>query len=204
MPFARRWYTRRPVDLLTTLITTGAGAGATYVVTRVRRHRQRRIALASRIGSTDVELPLDTRHLTPRLGALAVGARTVRLVLETPLRRFDDAVLQESPWRLRERLGEYDLALGDARLVLWQWLRSLARLDGAEIEVLRQLGLDPRPLRALIYKPGIFDRAEQGIEDSIFPSMPDFELVLAEIGRAMDTLRRFEVALLSHRGSPYR
>ena len=157
-----------------------------------------------RIEAASVDLPLDTRHLTPRLASLTVSARTTRLLLETPLHRFDETLVRETPWRLRERLTSYDLALADARLALWQWLLALRRLDEAERALLRSLGLDPRPLWATIYRPGVFDRSADPFDESLYPEAPDLELVTRELCAAMHGLRSFEVALLSHRPDPYR
>lgn len=192
------------MDLVTTLLTATGSAGATYVVSRARRQRARRRALRKRIDACEVGLPLDTRHLSPRLAALTVGARTTRLVLETPLYRFDERLVAETPWRTRERLVAYDIALADARLALWTWLRTLQTLDGGEIALLRQLALDPRPLWSVIYAPGVFDRTSDAFDESLVPAVPDLERVTRGLCAAMDGLRRFEIALLSHRPDPYR
>ena len=193
------------MDLVTTLLaatTTSAGAGV--LVTRGRRKRAHRRAVARRVAASDVALPLETSHLSPALAGVTVGARVVRLSLQTPLRRMQDVSGHEASWRLRERLSEYDLALADARLALYQWLGSLGRLQTEELGVLRTLALDPRPLRSIMYKPGVFDRSEDAFDEALFPVMPDPELVVRELGDAMDHLRRFEVGLLGYRGDPYR
>jgi hypothetical protein len=192
------------LDLVTTLLTATTSAGATYVVAKARRRRARRSAMRRRVDASSVELPLDTRHLSPRLADLTTGARTTRLMLETPLHRFDEGLLRETPWRMRERLTGYDIALADARLALWQWLRTLHLLDEAERALLRTLGLDPRPLWLAIYRPGVFDRTPDPFDESLYPVVPDLELVTRELCAAMDGLRSFEVALLSHRPDPYR
>jgi hypothetical protein len=191
------------VDPLVTLLTT-TGAGATYVLARRWRRRGRRRALARRLGSYDVELPLDTRHLSAGLAALAIGARTLRLVLETPLSRAFEASREASPLRLGESLAEYDLALADARHELWRWLLGVRNLTASDYGLLRRLHLDPRPLRALIYKPGVFDRGDDLFAEPLFPSLPDLDLVIDELCAAIEQLRRFEIALLSHRADPYR
>lgn len=193
------------MDLVTTLIaTTTTTAGATYVAAKVRRRRARQRRIARRIAAVDVPLPLETRHLSPGLARIAMGARTARLCLETPLYRFQDALVSDGPWRVRERLGEYDLALGEARMHLWQWLKAIGQLPPNDIALLRRLELDPRPLRSVIYKPGVFDRTPDIFDASLFPETPDLELVADELCAAMEDLRRFEVALLSHRPDPYR
>ena len=40
--------------------------------------------------------------------------------------------------------------------------------------------------------------------EPLFPSLPDLDLVVDELCYAIEQLRRFEVALLSHRSDPYR
>jgi hypothetical protein len=192
------------VDLITTLLTT-TGAGAAYVVARHRHHRARRRALESRLTQLEVGLPLDVNHLSPALGRLAASARLARHRLETPLFRTQQVLGQQlSWWSLRERLDEYDLALADARLAVWEWLVQIARLDGTDVALLRRLSLDPRPLRSLIYAPGVFDRTQDVFEGVLFGSRPDPATVEAALCEAMDMLRQFEVALLSHRPTPYR
>jgi hypothetical protein len=192
------------VDPFFALLTTTTGAGATYVLCRRWRRRGRQRALASRLAKYDVEQPLDTRHLSPGLAALAVGARTLRLVLETPLSRAFEASREVSPLRLAESMAEYDLSLADARHELWRWLLGIGHLRAADFALLRALQLDPRPLRTLIFKPGVFDRGDDVFAEPIFPAPPDLDLVVEELCAAIEHLRRFEVALLSHRRDPYR
>lgn len=173
------------------------------MVARARSERRRRAERRRRLARNDIEAPLETRHLTPRLASLAQAARTARLVLETPLLRFDD-LWQDTPWRTRERLAEIDAALTEARLVLWQWLRLLTELDDTELATLRQLELDPRPLRSLLYRPGIFERESPIFDEGLFPVLPDVEQVTAVLFEAMQTLRSFEEALASMHPHPYR
>jgi hypothetical protein len=189
------------VDPLTTLLTTTTGVGATYVIARRLRRRAQQQAVARRLHGYDVELPLDTRHLSPGLASLATGARTLRLVLETPLLRAFEAQ-RETSFRLGQSITEYDSALADARHALWQWLMGVRHLSAADYALLRTLQLDPRPLRTLMFKPGVFDRCDDVYE--VFPALPDLELVVSELCRAIEQLRRFEVALLSYRSDPYR
>ncbi len=192
------------MDLVITLLTTTTGAGATYLLERARRDHRRRQALARRLAQTDVHLPLDVEHLSPNLAALTVGARTVRLVLQTPLARLQRSGVRELPWRMRERLADYDNALADARRALWHWLCSFRRLDAGEQSLLRHLGLDPRPLRSVMWQPGVFDRTDDVWDASIFPEVPDGHRVTEALMQAIADLRRFEVALLSCRSTPYR
>lgn len=191
------------MDPLVTLLTT-TGAGATWVLARRIRRRSQQRALARRLASYEVEQPLDTRHLSPGLAALASGARTLRLVLETPLSRAFAASREASPIRLAESIAEYDLALTDARHELWRWLLGIRNLNAPDYALLRALQLDPRPLRALMYKPGVFERGDDVFAEPLFPVAPDLDLVVDELCAAIEHLRRFEVALLSHRADPYR
>ena len=190
------------MDPLTTLLTTTTGVGATYVLARRLRRKAQQQALARRLHGYEVELPLDTKHLSAGLGSLAVGARTLRLVMETPLLRAFEAQREASPWRLGQSITEYDSALADARHGLWQWLLGVGHLTAADYELLRKLQLDPRPLRTLMFKPGVFDRCDDVYE--VFPALPDLDFVVSELCNAIEHLRRFEVALLSYKADPYR
>lgn len=172
--------------------------------TRARRGRERRRALARRLEQIHVDLPLDVRHLTPELGALAIQARVVRLQLETPLLRFLDTPLREAPWGRRERCDDYDLAVGEARRALWEWLALVQRLGSPDRALLLQLGLGVQQLRALMRQPGVFERTDDVFEDVLVPAAPDPDLVTRMLCQAMVDLRGFEVALLSHRPDPYR
>lgn len=192
------------MELLTTLLTTTTGVGATWVIARRLRRRTRQRALARRLRDYEVALPLDTSHLSPGLASLASGARTLRLVLETPLSRAFQAARETNALRIGDSLAEYDNALADARLGLWHWLVGVGRLTASEFALLRQLRLDPRPLRTLLYEPGVFDRGDAPFEAPLFPALPDLEQVVDALCRAIEHLRRFEVALLSYRADPYR
>ncbi len=188
------------------IIATVSGTGLSVAAQRTRRARARRSALARRLEQIHVDLPLDVRHLTPSLGRLAVQARVVRLVLETPLHRFLDTPLRESPWGRRERCDDYDLAIVEARRVLWEWLGSVEQLDAADRSLLLQLDLafGVRRLWSMIGRPGVFERTNDVFEETLYPAAPDPELVTRTLCQAMVDLRRFEVALLSHRPDPYR
>ena len=192
------------MDPLTTLLTTTTTATATYLAVRGRAQRARRQALLERFEGHEVDLPLETSHLSPQLGALVIGARTVRLLLQTPLHRYEEVLVHETPWRRRERLEQYDLALGTARRALWEWLLGLSQLQTGDIETLRRLRLDPRPLRSLMWKPGVFDRTDDVFETGLFPVPPDLQQVSEDLCAAMEHLRSFEIALLSHKSTPYR
>jgi len=192
------------VELWSLLIATVSGTGVTAAAVRVRRTRARRLAMLRRLEQIHVDLPLEVDHLTPRLGQLAVQARMVRLVLETPLHRFFDPRLRETPWGRRERCDDYDLAIVEARRALWEWLLAVDGLDHADRGLLRQLGLGIGRLRSVMRQPGVFERTDDVFEETLYPMPPDPEHVTAMLCVAMLDLRRFEVALLSHRPDPYR
>jgi hypothetical protein len=192
------------VDPWTLLVATASAAGVTVATQRARRVRARRKALALRLAQIHVDLPLDVRHLTPDLGAVAIGARLVRLALETPLHRFIDTPLRQTPWGRRERCDDYDLAAGEARRALWEWLRAVDRLGSPDRALLGQLGLEVRGLRAILRQPGVFERSDDVWEDVLYPVAPDPDHVTRMLCQAMVDLRGFEVALLSHRPDPYR
>lgn len=192
------------MDPWTLLVATASAAGVTVATQRGRRARARRRALARRLEQIHVDLPLDVRHLPPDLGALTIGARMVRLQLETPLHRFLDGSLRETPWGRRERCDDYDLAVGEARRALWEWLREVERLGSPDRAFLGQLGLHVQGLRALLRQPGVFERTDDVWEEVLYPAAPDSELVTRMLCQAMVDLRGFEVALLSHRPDPYR
>lgn len=192
------------MDPWTLLVATASAAGVSVAAQRSRRARARRRALRRRLEQIHVDLPLDVRHLPPDLGALAIGARMVRLVLETPLHRFMDTPLRHTPWGRRERCDDYDLAVGEARRALWEWLCAVERLAGPDRVLLGQLGLEVRGLRALLRHPGVFERTDDAFEDVLYPAAPDPDLVTRMLCQAMVDLRGFEVALLSHRPDPYR
>jgi hypothetical protein len=192
------------LDPWTLLVATASAAGVTVATQRTRRVRARRRALARRLEQLHVDLPLDVRHLTPGLGRVAVGARMVRLVLETPLHRFIETPLRETPWGRRERCDDYDLAVGEARRALWEWLRAVDRLGSPDRAVLGQLGLEVGRLWAVLRQPGVFERSDDVWEDVLYPAAPDPDHVTRMLCQAMVVLRGFEVALLSHRSDPYR
>jgi hypothetical protein len=192
------------LDPWTIIVATASAAGVTIGASRARRARARRRALRQRLEQIHVDLPLDVRHLTPELGALTMQARVVRLVLETPLHRFLDTPLRETPWGRRERCDDYDHAVGEARRALWDWLRSVERLGGPDRAFLCQLGLGVHGLRALLRQPGVFERTDDVFEDVLIPAAPDPDRVTRMLCQAMVDLRGFEVALLSHRPDPYR
>lgn len=192
------------MELWTLIIATVSGTGVTMAANRARRARARRLALRRRLEQIHVDLPLDVRHLTPDLGRLAIQARVVRLVLETPLHRVFETPLRQTPWGRRERCDDYDLSVGEARRALWEWLKAVERLSGADRALLLQLGLGVKRLRALMRQPGVFERTDDVFEEMLYPVAPDPDLVTTMLCQAMVDLRGFEVALLSHRPDPYR
>jgi len=171
-----------------------------------RTRRRRRRAVARTLAAIDHDTPVALGHLSPALARVAAATRLVRLQLETPLSRLAAAQprLHELPWRRRERLVDYDVALVDARRALWEWLGVLAALGTADKQLLGGLGLDPRPLRSLVFEPGVLERTNHPFDDALFPVAPDADGVIAAIGRALHDLQRFELALASLPRDPYR
>lgn len=106
-------------------------------------------------------------------------------------------------WLLGSAFADLDLALTDARRVLWDWICGVSRLDASELALLVDLQLDPRPLRALLYQQGLFEREARPFAGWTTPG-PDVDAVTEGLCTAIEQLHRFEVALLSHRADPYR
>ncbi len=183
----------RDLELLTAALTVTATATSWAAVRRAQRAMRRRVAQA-RLAQLEVALPLHVEHLPPRLQALVAGARSARRVLETPVSR----VLRASAWRY----ADFDLAVTDARRTLWEWMCGLRGLDASDYAVLRELRLDPRPLRGLLYAPGVLERGEDIF--SVTMPAPDVGHVVESLCSAIEILYRFEVALLSYRPDPYR
>lgn len=185
-------------------MSLSGGAGALYMAERVRRHWRVKDHVARRLREAQLEMPLDTAHLTGGLARLAAQTRIVRLALETPLRRFSSRVAADTPWRRRERCDEFDRALVDARMAIWEWLLSVRALDEWDRSVLTRLGLSPQTLQRVLFTPGVFERTGDVWEQVLYPVEPDLEYVSDILGRAMMDLRRFEVSLLVWRPDPYR
>lgn len=150
--------------------------------------------MLTRLAQLERDRPLEVDHLPVRLQALARGALATRRVLETPLSR----ILGSTPGRY----GDFDVAVTEARRALWDWMCGLKGLDAAEYAVLRELRLDPRPLRGLLYAPGVLERGEDVFAAAI--PAPNVDLVVGRLCDAIELLRRFEVALAAHRPDPYR
>lgn len=175
-------------------------------VVRRRRRRRRHRAVERTLAVSRHEGPPVVDHLPPALARVAAATRIVRLQLETPLQRLADseARISDLPWRRRERLRDYDVALVEARRALWEWLGLLAALGTADKLRLGALGLDPRPLRSLVFAPGVLERTSHPFDDAWLPVAPDADGVIAALGRAIVDLRRFEHALASLGEDPYR
>lgn len=139
----------------------------------------------------------------PVLGRLIDGARMTRWALAGPLQQ-----LRVNPslgwWTSRAEADAYDLAIGEARRALWDWLLTLRRLPPVERAALLGLGLDARPLWGLMFAPGVFDRTDVAFDEAVLPVAPDGERVLTALAAAMADLQRFEVAAASLEASPYR
>lgn len=184
------------------LVASGAVASALALRWWQRRRESRSRERQLEAFADDPPIALD--HLSPGLARLAEHTRLCRLQLETPLRRYREPLLRESPWGRRQRLRDYDLALINARLALWEWLVSFRSLGAADLEALGALGLSLRPFRGLLFRTGLFDRCDDPWEQGLFQVAPDFAAVFHELHRVMHELRRFERALLGQRLGPYR
>ncbi len=189
--------------LLSTLTLTGAVSAA--VVTRCWVVHRRRVARDHELRALSEEAPVgNAAHLSPRLAELAGQARVVRLLLATPLHRYQRPALHETPWGRRARCDQYDRALGDARRALWDWLLLFRGLGERDRHVLGGLGVSLAPFYGALFKPGVFDRSADPWEETLYPEAPDFDLVYTELRRTMHDLRCFEAALLSAVHDPYR
>lgn len=180
------------------------GGGATVATANLVRQRARRAGLARRLAEIDVNLPLDTGHLSPALADLTCQARTLRLCLATPLQRMPEGTWRDTPWRRRQRCDEYDRALVDARRALWDWITCARDLSGADRALLRRLGLNLRAVQRALFAPGVLERTSDPWEAVLYPTTPDYDRVSDGLCEAMQDLQRFEVALLSLRAHPYR
>ncbi|MCB9570253.1 MAG: hypothetical protein H6710_24085 [Myxococcales bacterium] len=181
-----------------------SAALASGVAARWWRRRQRRRRWQRHISALDGDAPAVPDHLSPSLARLALQARVVRRELETPLHRYEEPLVSDTPWGRRRRCADYDLAMTNARLALWEWLRSFRGLSPAELELLGSLGLSLRPFRGLLFRTGIFDRTIDPWEQGLYPAAPDPDETFRELARAMRELHRFERALLGARADPYR
>jgi hypothetical protein len=193
--------------MLTALLTTLtlSGAVSTAVAARwVVVHRRRRARAAELEALSDDPPVGSAAHLSPSLAHLAAQARVVRLMLATPLQRCEPPVLHETPWARRARCGQYDLALGDARRALWEWLLLFRRLGERDRHVLCGLGVSVAPFYGALFRPGVFDRSADPWEEGLYPEAPDLDRVFVALRRTMHDLRCFEVTLLSAVHDPYR
>jgi len=167
------------------------------------RRRRRAIDAALLLVPTDLAMP--QRAASPALARLVDGARMTRWAIETPLRRLRQLSMLALPrWASRGGADAYDLAISEARRALWDWLVSLRRLPPAERAALAGLGLDTRPLWALVFAPGVFERTDLAFDEALFPAAPDADRVLGALTTAMIDLRRFEHAAASLSPMPYR
>lgn len=181
-----------------------SAAMAGTVAYRWWRRRQRRRSWEDELAILEGAAPISAAHLSPALARLAESTRMVRLELATPLRRYDEPLVSDTPWGRRRRCLEYDLALINARRALWEWLASFRSLAAADLEVLTALGLSLRPFRGLLFRTGIFERTGDPFEQTLYPAAPEPGQASLELFRAMRELDKFERALLGHRSDPYR
>lgn len=178
-----------------------AGATATASIAH-RQHLRRR--LGQRLLRADVLLPLEVTHLPPALGKLTVAARTVRLMLQTPVTRYLEAPLRASPWGRRQVCDEYDLALCDARRALWEWIGQARRLGLPDRARLRGMGIDLAPIAEVFAAAGVLDRTDDVWDAGVWPRAPNLRRTADELSRAIESLGRFETAMLTASSDPYR
>ncbi len=187
------------------LATLSGGVGAAAWVSRVRARRRRWVqAVRALEGAEGRELGAPVDHLPQGLGRLVLQARLVRVQLGTPLRRFALELVHDTPWSRRTRCDEYDRALADARMAIWDWLRSVERLPRTERALLAEVGWSPRPLRHTLFAPGVLERTADPFEDVLYPELPDLDHVAQALAWAGQDLLHLERALLAWRPSPYR
>ncbi|MCA9688569.1 MAG: hypothetical protein R3A51_03125 [Nannocystaceae bacterium] len=190
------------LDLTATAVAVTGVAAVRWWHNRRRQNSQRR-ALAATNDDPSIDA-LSTRHLSPKLANLAQQTRVVRLMLETPLRRYRPAVFSDTPWSRRKRCDEYDLALGDARRALWEWMHQFKHLEREDLHRLIEMGLSLAPFRSVLFKRGVFERCDDPWEQVLYPRAPDMDHVFRELHRTMYELKRFEFALTGHALDPYR
>ena len=157
-----------------------------------------------RLSGSDVELPLHIDHLPPDLGRLTVQARTLRLSLETPVRRYFAAAWPATPWGRRQICDEYDLAIVDVRRALWEWIGDVKRLPLSDRSLLARLGVDLAEVGRAFAQPELLDRTADPWDVAVWPRGPDVARLAEGLSRAVEALGRFEVTLLVARPDPYR
>ena len=141
-------------------------------------------------------------QLSPRLRHVAQQAGILRLVIDTPLRRARDPLVGELPWVRRAYCDEYDLAVGDARKALWEWLREVERLPPADRRQLLELGLSARPFRRLLFSR--LDRTSDTWEEVVWAEAPRLDEAVVFLREVVNELARFETVVLNARAHPYR
>ncbi len=187
------------------LLGTVAVAATGITVARRRTVKRRQRAIDAALVALPADIDVRGAQLSPALARLVDGARMTRWAIETPLRRLRAITSLALPrWASRGGADEYDIAISEARRALWEWLLSLRRLPPAERAALVGLGLDARPLWALVFAPGVFERTDLVFDEALFPAAPDADRVLAALTAAMLDLQRFELAASSLSPTPYR
>lgn len=167
-----------------------------------RRWKRERAIHRDLVAANGPEHDGDPRHLSPGLRHVARQARTLRLVLETPVGRIRTPLLSESPWRRRERCDEYDAMLTEIRRAVWDWLREVEVLDDHDRQVVAELGLSLQPFRSFLFRN--VDRTNDSWEQVVWAEAPNLELVHRELMRTILELKRFEDALVHAPADPYR
>jgi len=181
-----------------------ATCGATipiYLGYRWWRRHQRELALLRELDEANGDaLPIPD-HLSSSLAVIAEQTHRLRLELETPVRRIRTPLVSETPWARRQRCNEFDAALYEARRAIWDWLGMLRHLELEDRLVLGRLGLTVAPFRRVLFG---CDRTTDVWEHVVWAQPPDLEMVWGELRRTILELERFERALVSAPGDPYR
>ncbi|TPV96504.1 MAG: hypothetical protein B7733_04445 [Myxococcales bacterium FL481] len=165
-----------------------------------RRRRRNQIERdLDAVTRTAVETP---KHLDPSLARVASEARMLSTLLENPVRRTVPPLLHESPWRRRERCDEYDLALGDARRALWEWVENVRHLPADERQYLIDMGLSLQPFVAFLFMTA--DRTGDVWEQVLYPRAPRLDDIHRELITAIRELDRFARVLCTAPANPYR
>ncbi len=174
----------------------GAWAGARW--TRRRRQIETlRVALraSAEVGPLPEDLPAGLRWLV-------IQARTLRALLEGPLRALQAPPWAETPWARRERCDAWDLAVAELRRAAWDWRLGFARLDDDERQQLEAAGLARVPLTGLWV--GGMDRTTDPWEQVVFAAAPDAAAAARALRQAAAELSQFEQLVVDANLSGYR
>lgn len=177
-------------------------AAPVWVAYRWWSRRRRRHAIERDLEAVSRHEHHVPKHLGPSLAQVAVDAQMLGALLEDPVRRVVPPLLHESPWRRRERCDEYDVALGDARRALWEWVENVRHLPVGERQFLTDMGLSLQPFVTLLFVTA--DRTNDVWEQVLYPRAPRIDDVHRELLAAIRELDRFQRVLCTAPATPYR